>query len=41
MAAVCERLDELDLVVGEWSRDVPADRNRPDQLLIQNDRNAE
>jgi hypothetical protein len=38
---VGERLDELDLLVGESSRNVAADHDCPDQVLVQNDRNTE
>src|SRR5207245_9812441 len=38
---VGERLHELDLLVREGSWHVTADRDNSDQLVVQNDRNAE
>jgi len=37
---VGERLDELDELVRERPRDIAADRDRSDQLVLQNDRNV-
>lgn len=33
--------DELDVFVGERARHVPADRDRPDQLFVKDDRDAQ
>ena len=38
---VRERLDELDLLVGERPRDVPADADDPDELVIEDHRDTE
>ncbi|HEX9349949.1 MAG TPA: hypothetical protein VF877_01615 [Gaiellaceae bacterium] len=38
---VGECLDELHLLVGERSGDIAADRDGPDQLVVENNRNAE